>query len=188
MQPNGQECLQCLFNETEYLPTGEAVFGGKYQGAKWTHKGSNGQLILSRWPIKDIRCTRLSFVFFSFIPFFLSFLLFLFISFSHSSVFLYFCLSFLSSTLIFPFFSSDFFSQVKLTSSDSFLANRVNIHATIKGLFLLPFIFWFPLSFKKQILLCSNFFSLLVSSSPLFFFLFFTHFFLLVCDFFLFFL
>jgi len=78
--PNNALCLACLINGLEYLPHGEAanvlqICGGGV-GPKYGHKGVNGQLILSRFPIKDVTETRF----------------------------------------------------------DGFVANRVNVHATIEGI------------------------------------------------------
>jgi len=59
----GQQCLACLINTLQNLPTGEAAFGaldicGSYQGPKHAYNGENGQLILSRYPIENVKVTK----------------------------------------------------------------------------------------------------------------------------------
>jgi len=80
LDPHNQLCLACLINGLEYLPHEEAasVFQtcGAGVGPKYGHKGVNGQLILSQYPIEDVSEHRF----------------------------------------------------------DAFVANRVNIHATINGI------------------------------------------------------
>jgi len=61
--PNGMECLSCLINAMQYLPNDENAFGaleicGKGEGVKYFAGGQNGQLILSRHPIKNVTETK----------------------------------------------------------------------------------------------------------------------------------
>jgi len=63
--PANQLCLACLMNTLEYLPPNtveskDAAFAtcGAGQGTKYCHKGVNGQVILSKYPIKHVSETQ----------------------------------------------------------------------------------------------------------------------------------
>jgi len=60
----GQLCLSCLINAMQTLPNGPAALGsleicGTQQGKKYFNGGQNGQIILSRHPIRDVKETHL---------------------------------------------------------------------------------------------------------------------------------
>eukprot|EP01127_Copromyxa_protea_P017923 TRINITY_DN5533_c0_g2_i1.p1 TRINITY_DN5533_c0_g2~~TRINITY_DN5533_c0_g2_i1.p1 ORF type:complete len:272 (+),score=32.85 TRINITY_DN5533_c0_g2_i1:268-1083(+) len=58
--PNNQLCLACLINTMATLPNGDEAFQalqicGAGTGLKYGHDGNSGQLILSKYPIKNVR-------------------------------------------------------------------------------------------------------------------------------------
>jgi endonuclease/exonuclease/phosphatase family metal-dependent hydrolase len=61
----GQMCLSCLINAMQDLPNGESAFGalqicGQQLGKQYFNGGVNGQLILSKYPIKNVKETKLT--------------------------------------------------------------------------------------------------------------------------------
>ena len=58
--PSNQLCLACLINTMEILPAGQDAFGAlaicaKNTGPKYGHSGLNGQLILSKYPLENVK-------------------------------------------------------------------------------------------------------------------------------------